>query len=644
MKKRLFQSKVFSILMIAALLFCMVPQVGSAVYADEAAINDVYEMLVEKAATLMANDDNASFKVGDWFIFEQIRDGREVNPHYLQTVDDYFNLGTGTIGSAEYQCTTFAKAILTLTALGYDPRTFTDFDLFIYLADTRKLDEQGLNAYIWALIAMDSHDYNLPVCEDIPDEYLATRDVLVDHLADAYLDDGGWALMGTTPDVDITAMTIAALAPYYDDNDEVHDKIDQGIKWLSNHQNEDGTFSAMYDGTSEPTAESTSMVAIALTSLGIDPATDERFIKNDKSVMSGLCSFAVLEGNNPGLKHIANGPVNTLATEQGYRAFVSYMRFLDDKFPIYDLLDQMILTRVYGKTRYQTSLEVAERYMANNSLTKVDSVIIATGDDFPDALSGSSLSIMNEAPVLLISNKVESSRLMATTFIEENLAEGGNVYVVGGNGAVSEEYSASLEALGYNVTRYSGKSRYNTNLEILKALGESDSLLVCSGANYADAATASATGLPVLIVGSKLEDYQKEYLESAGKKDIYVIGGTGAVAQDIQDTLAEYDSDGEVARVAGKDRALTAKAVAEEFFGLKPYVSTVVFAYGGNFPDCIAGGLLAYSLDAPILYGGSHSSYTDADAPYILDNMVKTAYILGGPSLISDEFVFGLDD
>ncbi|MCR5183003.1 MAG: cell wall-binding repeat-containing protein [Clostridia bacterium] len=610
---------------------------------DEEDIDDVYEMLVQKAAKLMSVDANATYKVGDWFIFDQKRDGREVNPHYLQTVDDYFNLGVGTVGPVDYLSTDISKTILTLTALGYDPRTFADFDLFILQADKKQLDKQGLNAYIWALLAMDSHDYNLPVCEDVPEEDLATRDVLVDTIADAYIEDGGWAIIGTEPDVDITAMVIAALAPYYEENDEVHDKIDKAVKWLSDNQNEDGTFSAKYSGTTEPTAESTAMVAIALTSIGIDPATDERFVKNDNSVMSGLCSFAVLEGDNPGMKHILNGPVNTLATEQGYRAFVSYMRFVDEKFPIYDLLDQMILTRVYGKTRYQTSLEVAKRYMNNNSLMKLDSVIVATGDDFPDALSGSSLSIMKEAPVLLISNKVESSRLMATTFIEENLVEGGDIYIVGGNGAVSTEYSDSLEALGYKVTRYSGKSRYNTNLEILNALGESEYLLVCSGANYADAATASATGLPVLLAGTKLEDYQLDYL-AEGKRQIYVIGGKGAVSEEIAEALAEYDTDGTVDRVAGKDRSLTAKAVAEEFFDLKPYVSTVVFAYGGNFPDCISGGLLAYSLNAPILYGGTHQSYTDADAPYIQENIVKTAYILGGPSLIPDEFVFGLDE
>ena len=688
MKKGLFQSKAFILLLIVALLFCMAPQLAFTAYADESTqfevsasdcqligeymnedvyyvtapvgttevvfkdnevigqekIGEVYEMLVAKAAQLMSKDDSASFNVGDWFIFDQARDGRDVNPHYLESAKAYIEQHEGDlVGSGNYY-SNYARAIMVLTALGADPRTFTDYDLFEPLADMNNVTSQGMNGAIWALLALDSHDYNVPIVEGVEDADLATRDTLYEYLADAYLEEGGWALRGTIPDVDITAMTIAALAPYYEENEDIHDKIDQAIKWLMNHQNEDGTFSALNpDGSTTPTAESTAMVVIALTSLGIDPATDSRFIKDGNSVMTGLCSFAVMEGDNLGMKHIANGPVNTFATEQGYRAFVSYMRFQEEKRPIYDLLDQMILTRVYGQTRYETSLEVAERYMKNNFLTELDSVVIATGDDFPDALSGSSLSIMNEAPVILISNKVQKSRDDATAFIKENLAEGGNVFIIGGESVVSKEYADSLTGLGYEVTRYAGNSRYDTNLQILNAVGESDYLLVCSGLNYADAATASATALPVLLVGKKLEASQLEYLESAGKKEIYVIGGTGAVAEDIANALAEYDTDGTIQRVAGDDRALTAKAVAEEFFDLKPYVSTVVFAYGGNFPDCISGGLLAYTLDAPILYGGAHQTYTNSAAPYVQNNIVKTAYILGGPTLISDEFVFGLD-
>ena len=607
--------------------------------------DDVYEMLVEKAAKLMSDDANATYGKGDWFIFDQARDGREVNPNYLESVKSYINEHEGDLVGETPSYSNYARTILAVTALGVDPRTFTDYDLFAPIADMKNLEALGLNAYIWALIALDSHDYTPPMVEGLSEEDFASRDNLYEYIIDAAIEGGGWALTGTTPDVDITAMALASLAYYYDENDEIKAAVDAAVEWLSEVQNADGTFNALNpNGTTTPTCESTAMAVIALSTLGIDPSSDERFVKDGNSAIDGLCSFAVLEGNNPGMKHISSGPVDTMATEQAYRAFVAFKRMENKQFDLYDLLDQMILARVYGPTRYETSLEVAERYMKNNFLTELDSVIIATGDDFPDALSGSSLSIMNEAPVILISNKVQKSRDDATAFIKENLAEGGNVFIIGGESVVSKEYADSLTGLGYEVTRYAGNSRFDTNLQILDAVGESDYLLVCSGLNYADAATASATALPVLLVGKKLEASQLEYLKSAGKKEIYVIGGPGAVADDIADALAEYDSDGTVQRVAGKDRALTAKAVAEEFFDLKPYISTVVFAYGGNFPDCISGGLLAYTLDAPILYGGSHQTYTDAAAPYVQNNVVKTAYILGGPTLISDEFVFGLEE
>ena len=80
-------------------------------------------------------------------------------------------------------------------------------------------------------------------------------------------------------------------------------------------------------------------------------------------------------------------------------------------------------------------------------------------------------------------------------------------------------------------------------------------------------------------------------------------------------------------------------AVADHYFDSDP--KRVTFAYGGNFPDCISGGFLACYMEAPILYGDSKvpKPYADADAPYIAYCGAYSAYVLGGASLISDQFV-----
>ena len=81
------------------------------------------------------------------------------------------------------------------------------------------------------------------------------------------------------------------------------------------------------------------------------------------------------------------------------------------------------------------------------------------------------------------------------------------------------------------------------------------------------------------------------------------------------------------------------------FFVGEYNVTDAVLAYGGNFPDCIAGGLLANWLEAPILYGDGavNSSFFKADDPYFQANTyLSKAYILGGPALVSDNFASAL--
>ena len=122
--------------------------------------------------------------------------------------------------------------------------------------------------------------------------------------------------------VDATAPILAALAPYYKKGESNLDRaMDAAVVWLSKQQNSDGTFSNY--GTSN--ANSTALAVVALSALGIDAHTDSRFIKNDKSAMDGLFSFALADHSGFGYK--GNVTKNALATEQGFRALVAYARF-----------------------------------------------------------------------------------------------------------------------------------------------------------------------------------------------------------------------------------------------------------------------------------------------------------------------------
>lgn len=248
---------------------------------------------------------------------------------YQTTGDLLETLGTPNVGSVggEWMVIGLARSGRTVPDGYYE-------NVVKYVQENCDADEmsyvtyQGINGPIWTLIALDSHDY-APQGD-------VTREKLIDAILGAQLPDGGWDMMGKAADTDITAMAIQALAPYYDTNDAVKAAVDKALDALSAMQNDDGTFSTAFSGK---TSESTAQVIVALTALGINPATDSRFIKNGLNAVDGLCSFYVDGG---GFRHIASGDLDGMATEQSYYALAAYYRLLAGQTSLYDMSDVTI--------------------------------------------------------------------------------------------------------------------------------------------------------------------------------------------------------------------------------------------------------------------------------------------------------------
>lgn len=226
-----------------------------------------------------------------------------------------------------------SRTILALTAIGKDVTDVAGYNLLEPLADLNYLKKQGINGPIWALIALDSHNYEIP---EVSEEGVqATRENIIETILAAELEDGGWALSGETADPDMTAMAIQALAPYYSSNAQVEVAVDKALDCLSALQNADGGYTSW--GTTN--SESCAQVVVALTALGINPADDLRFVKNGNSVMDALLGFYVEGG---GFSHTLDGEVNGMATEQGYYALASYARMQAGKTSLYDMSDVTI--------------------------------------------------------------------------------------------------------------------------------------------------------------------------------------------------------------------------------------------------------------------------------------------------------------
>ena len=303
--------------------------------------------------------------------------------------------------------------------------------------------------------------------------------------------------------------------------------------------------------------------------------------------------------------------------------------------------------RLAGANRFETAFSVAmetKNYVdgwidaETEKIFHYDTVIIASGTNFADALSGSYLANVKYAPILLSYN--EEYNNLVKRYIRENLVPGGTVYILGGEAAVPASMEKGLE--DYEVIRLAGANRFETNLAILMEAGVGKKeILVCTGTNFADSLSASATGLPILLVyneSGKLTLEQKQYLSFLQGNHFTVIGGESAVSAKLEQALKTYGSTG---RLSGANRFETSVKIAESYFG-NP--GSAVLAYAWNYPDGLCGGPLAYNMGVPLIL--TMDGYEAQARNYITRQGITCGVILGGVTLISDATIrniFGLD-
>ena len=293
--------------------------------------------------------------------------------------------------------------------------------------------------------------------------------------------------------------------------------------------------------------------------------------------------------------------------------------------------------RIYGSNRYETAFKTADTLKETLGIDKFDTVIIANGTNFADALAGSYLAAKKSAPILM-TDKKDANIQTLQKYIKANVKADGTVYILGGYAALPESIDKGLT--GYTVKRLAGNDRYATNLKILEEAGVSNEIIVvCTGKNFADSLSASATGMPILLVDKSLSSAQKEFLSGLNGNLIAIAGGPAAVNSSIQNALGRY---GTVVRVAGNNRYETSVLVAYSFF---ENPNSAVLALATNFPDGLSGGPLAYAIDSPLLLTNGSSSNYYITSDYSNAFGITSGYVLGGPGLVTDRAVrtiFGL--
>ena len=271
---------------------------------------------------------------GDWLIFGLARSGVKVPQKYFdayyENVEAAVREKNGVLSDRKY--TEYSRTVLALTAIGKNPADVAGYDLLKPLADFEQVTRQGINGTIFALLALDSGNYEIPENPDAAVQ--ATRQMYVDELLTRELPDGGWTLTGGEPDVDITAMTLQALAKYRDQAD-VTAAVERGLAVLSSLQEPDGGYVSWGSSNSESVAQ----VIVALTELGV-PLDDERFTKNGITVEDALLRFAQ---ENGAFVHVRDGSGGDdgMATEQAFYALAAIHRAETGETTLYDMTDVM---------------------------------------------------------------------------------------------------------------------------------------------------------------------------------------------------------------------------------------------------------------------------------------------------------------
>ena len=281
-----------------------------------------------------------SYLFGEWAVLGQARAKVPLSEAYIaayyEKVVAYVKANIGSDGILRAPddkntpvITDNERIALALTAIGKDPANVGGKNLLTALQDRNIMQvtdtsDTDINGLVFGLLALNSRNYT-------PDTSWLAQAILGQQNAD-----GSWSAKADTKpvgDVDMTAMALQALAPYYKDggNETVNTAVEKALNWLS------GKYRSGYDSS-----ESCAQVVIALSALNLDANTDARFTKTVEgktlSVLGNLLQYRVAE--NGGFKNrFADKAVNEMATEQALCAMAAYARFTEKANALYDMTD-----------------------------------------------------------------------------------------------------------------------------------------------------------------------------------------------------------------------------------------------------------------------------------------------------------------
>lgn len=297
-------------------------------------------------------------------------------------------------------------------------------------------------------------------------------------------------------------------------------------------------------------------------------------------------------------------------------------------------LDKTPGRRVAGNDRYDTS-----RRLFNEGWTSSETVILADGLDYPDALSASPLAGKYNAPILLTEKKSLNSQPELVSLLKSKGVK--NAYIIGGFNALPGMIDNELKSMGITVKRIGGNDRYETSVMVARELGNVNEVVVTYGLGFADSLSISSVaaikGMPIILTATnELSNVAKEYIQGNSVIKSYVIGSTGVVSSNVEASLPNPE------RLGGANRYETNKVVFDRFKN-ELTLDEIFIASAVDFPDALSGSALATRKNSFVVLSNA-KAVEPATMELISNNRQKinNVIILGGESAITSEVIYRL--
>lgn len=281
--------------------------------------------------------------------------------------------------------------------------------------------------------------------------------------------------------------------------------------------------------------------------------------------------------------------------------------------------------RLSGENRYVTASEISKFGWKSSS----EWAIIATGENFPDALTSSTLAKKLNAPILL----TEKNKLNENTKNELKRLNVKKVYLIGGNGVIGTEVENELKNMKISTTRIYGKDRFETSVKIAEKLDNVKELVIVTGEDFPGALymapIAAKKGIPIILVPKdEVPDSIKKFVKGKNISKSYIIGEQDLISDSVASGLPNPD------RIYGIDR-YDRNLAALYRFASEINFSTIYVATGENFPDALAGSVVAAQTGSPIFLVNKTMAYRSKDFIKQKIAQIKNINLLGGEQVVS---------